>query len=618
MLTGLLIVTLVSCTGGDDQPEPSLSSVGAPGEAQPDGVVRVIVGRNSVSPLSHATALDPQTDWWNDSFEVFRCCLLRTLLSHLGAPTAEGGAILHPDLAAGLPGVSADGLTWTFRLKTGIAYAPPLQRTDVVARDVIRALEREATIGSYAFFYEVIEGFAAVSGGEAASISGLEAPDDATLVVHLTRPAGDLGDLFSMPATAPIPPLPDDPSARLGVAEGVRRYGRSLVATGPYMIEGSEELDLSVPPRDREPIAGYEPGSSLTLVRNPSWSAETDDLRPAYTGRIELTLGTPIGEAVRAIEAGEADLYLYDAPAPQIPVDVVQRYLDHPELGVAVEIETRDVIRYITMNLAVPPLDDIHVRRAINLAIDRERLRELRGGPLVGDVAGHVALDSLENGYLSRYAPYPNSLPDARDEMARSRYDRDRDGRCDDASCRGLLLLSATGIFPELAAMAESVRADLHTIGIDLRIETIGYEDQYERLADPSAQVPMGIGLSWGKDFLNASSFVDTLFSRKTIGSYNLSLVGATPDQLAGWGYATRSVPSVDRDIERCQELVGDLQVRCWAELDQLLMTDVVPWVPYFIENRVQLLSSSVVSYAFDQFAAQPALDRIAVAADPN
>ncbi len=67
------------------------------------------------------------------SFELFRCCLLRTLMSYNGQPTSEGGAELRPDLADGLPEVSPDGLTWTFRLKPGIRYAPPFADREIVA-----------------------------------------------------------------------------------------------------------------------------------------------------------------------------------------------------------------------------------------------------------------------------------------------------------------------------------------------------------------------------------------------------------------------------------------------------------------------------------------------------
>ena len=61
-----------------------------------------------------------------------------------------------------------------------------------------------------------------------------------------------------------------------------------MVASGPYMFEGSDQLDFSVPADEQEPVAGYIPGRSIMMVRNPSWDASTDDLRPAYVDRIEI------------------------------------------------------------------------------------------------------------------------------------------------------------------------------------------------------------------------------------------------------------------------------------------------------------------------------------------
>jgi ABC-type transport system substrate-binding protein len=101
--------------------------------------------RNSV-PGSHGRffyAFDPQEIRYPPAFELFRCCLLRTLLSYNGRPTGHGGTELRPDLATSLPTVSADGLTWTFQLRRGLHYAPPLQKTEIVVQDVIRAVERE-------------------------------------------------------------------------------------------------------------------------------------------------------------------------------------------------------------------------------------------------------------------------------------------------------------------------------------------------------------------------------------------------------------------------------------------------------------------------------------------
>jgi hypothetical protein len=144
------------------------------------------------------------------------------------------------------------------------------------------------------------------------------------------------------------------------------------------------------------------------------------------------------------------------------------------------------------------------------------------------------------------------------------------------------------------------------------------HDEAFDDLTNPRAKVPLAIYPAWGKDFQNASTFITPLFSSKAIGEggFNLSLVGATPAQLRRWGYKVTSVPSVDDKIDECQALVGDVQVRCWAEADQLLMENVIPWVPYVFENKVQLVSDRVIAYSFDQFSNTPALDRIAVSDD--
>ena len=159
-------------------------------------------------------ALDPQFEYYGPAFELFRCCLLRTLLSYNGTPTAEGGAEPRPDLAAELPTVSSDGLTWTFHLKPGLHYAPPYEDVEITSPDVVRGIERmfnppnasmaeafgRLTIGGYESYYQpLIEGTEAFASGTADSISGLETPDDYTLVVHLTEPTGDLAERFTLP-----------------------------------------------------------------------------------------------------------------------------------------------------------------------------------------------------------------------------------------------------------------------------------------------------------------------------------------------------------------------------------------------------------------------------------
>src|SRR5207248_1028196 len=116
------------------------------------------------------------------------------------------------------------------------------------------------------------------------------------------------------------------------------------VASGPYMIEGSEKIDFSKPPDQQQPASGLDP---LVLVRNPSWKRSMDDLRPAYPDRIEFTAydNRPytLLEAVdsdptlfrkaRLAEATEIDDGTLDVIFDsQAPYDQVQRYLGDPIL----------------------------------------------------------------------------------------------------------------------------------------------------------------------------------------------------------------------------------------------------------------------------------------------
>jgi peptide/nickel transport system substrate-binding protein len=566
-------------------------------------------------------ALDPHVPQFYDSLELFRCCLTRTLLSYSGRPTEQGGATLRPDLAARLPDVSPDGRTWTFHLRRGVRYGPPLQDVEVTSHDFVRALERGARVARLASgvsavlnpTYPLIEGYTAYARGRAGSISGLETPDDHTLVIQLTRPAGDLAARLALPDASPVPPSPSEPAARDGVATGhAGTYGRFLVATGPYMIAGSEQLDFRKPPAEQRPVAGFRPGRSLVLVRNPSWSRATDPLRPAYADRISIRLGGTREQAVAAVRRGKADLVVDPGPPPQVAPGEVARYRANPSLG-RVEVHFRDFTRYVSINLATPPFDDVHVRRAMNYVVDKTEAIRRQGGPIVGQPAGHIALDSLLENVLVSYDPYGSAsraeaLARARHEMSLSRYDRNRDGRCDAPACRRVLALSLIGFDAE----APAIRRDLAAIGITLRVETPKDPSRvFASLGDPRRHIPLALNVGYGKDDLNGAGMFPPLFALSAIGNSNYSLLGATPAQLRRWGYRVRRVPSVDDRIAECAALAGGPQTHCWASLDQYLMEQVVPWVPLAFESHVELVPRRVVRYSFDQLAALPALDRI-------
>src|SRR5688572_18475269 len=217
-------------------------------------------------PAGDPGALDPHRDWPApyDSFELFRCCLARNLLSTNGRPVDEGGSHLHPDVAESMPEISVDGLTWTFRLRSGLHYAPPLQEVEITAPDFIRSFHRwmdpQWADEYWPSLFEDVVGAAEYRSGSASSIAGLSSPDAQTLVIRLTKPAGDLAPRLATSALVPIPPSPRDPQAPFGIATGHDdEYGRFVVSSGPYMIEGTPALDFSLPPEEQLPLSGLVP-----------------------------------------------------------------------------------------------------------------------------------------------------------------------------------------------------------------------------------------------------------------------------------------------------------------------------------------------------------------------
>jgi len=584
-----------------------------------------------VSGLWPLDIIDPQAFGYSGiHWELYRCCLLRTLMSYPGHPVERGESMIQPDLAIAYPEVSDDGLQWTFRLRSGLHYAPPFEDTEIVAADLVRALERlgdpqiTAEDLSYAPYFGMIEGFERYHAGAADTIAGLETPDPHTLIVRLTEPTGDLGHRFSLTATAPIP-------AR--AAEGHRSdYFRFLVASGPYMVDGSGSLDPSLPPDQQPPVSGFVPDEALTLVRNPSWTEASDPLRPAFVDRIEIEL-LPLdlqsdrstwSEIADRVDQGSVDFANWTVPEGQ-----VRRYREDPALRERVLDVPLNSLFYVPLNLAVPPFDDVHVRRAVNLVINRAEMVDwmTRHYELdrVAYEVWHVFPDTLEGTLLAGWKPgWASSADDgasvdaAHLEMSMSRYDRDGDGLCDDPACRSArAVVQSEDTTGSLGAWWRQVRGDLATIGIHLEAERLPCLDALEAMGPPAGHVAFSLTTcaGWAPDFPNASTFAPLLDGRSISdeGGLNISLLGASPDQLRGWGYEVEDVPSIDDRIDRCMSLLDTEQVACWAELDQYLMEEIVPWVPLYTLSRTFIASDRIAVWPIDPVAGRPAFDQIAL-----
>jgi peptide/nickel transport system substrate-binding protein len=611
----VLAIVAVAC-GGNNGGTTATGSPSASGTIPTGGTLKLALV-NDVD-----AAFDPQRAYYQINFEFEKCCLGRTLYSTNGLPVDQGGSDLKPDIASAMPKVSSDGLTWTISLKSGIKYSPPFQNTEVTAGDFIRAMMREAdpkVTAAYSFYYTAIAGFSDFSSGKADTISGMTALDDHTLQIKVTEPTGDLGWRLAMPAAAPIPP---SGNAQYGAAQGHEKdWGRFQVSTGPYMFQGEDQIDFSKPADQQQPAAGYVPGRQIVLVRNPSWDASTDDLRPAYVDQITAPIGGDVADLYNKVESGEIDEVFDAAP----PADVLQKYSTNPDLQDQLHVYPQNAVYYASMNMAVPPFDDIHVRKAMNLVLDKAGARQLGGGPLVGVNAGHIFPDGLTNNLEKSYDPY--ATPDdsgsaslAQAEMKQSKYDTNGDGKCDAAVCQNIIAITnTTAPAPRIAALFNQ---NVGEIGMSFDIKAFETSTMYAKCNQLTARYPICLAAGWIQDYPDAYTFGPPLFGGPNApgggalypSCCNYSNTGNTPQQLKKWGYSVTSVPSVDDKLNACAALaVGDQRTQCWVDLDKYLMENVVPWVPRTFSNSTEITGTRVVNYSYDEFGGIMALDHVAV-----
>src|SRR5271167_1605957 len=165
------------------------------------------------------------------------------------------------------------------------------------------------------------------------------------------------------------------------------------------MIEGIDKIDISscaklVSSKGKplEPASGYDGVSNLTLVRNPNYKASTDSTaaRQNLPDEFQFTVDANADDILNKVSAGELD-----DEVSSIPSQTLEKYATQSDLKKYLHTDSGDRTWYLTMNLTQPPFDDIHVRRAMNWIMNKTALVQAWGGPTIGQVANHIAPDTL-------------------------------------------------------------------------------------------------------------------------------------------------------------------------------------------------------------------------------
>src|SRR6266542_1304364 len=570
--------------------------------------------RTALDDFGFTNAFDPTGEYLASAFTMYQA-LGRTLVNYKHIAGAEGNK-LYPDLASAMPTISSDGLTYTFKLKSGLKFGPPVSRA-ITSKDIEYAFERINTkplVAQYGFWYfGVIKGMDG-NAPKPAPVSGIETPDDSTIIFHLEKPTGDFLYRLSMAATAPIP----QEVAKCFTKAG--DYGRFLISSGPYMLQGSDKLDISSCAA-MKPISGFDPTKKILMVRNPDYSQSTDNLRTNYVDGISATIDTNVNDIFNKVQSGALDASFVNQP----PKTVLQQYLTQPAKKSLIHFNPGDVTTYITMNWATPPSADLHVRKAANLIMDKAAMVQAWGGSSFGQIATHIIPPIVLNNQLTQsYDPYATpgfhgDLAKAQAEMKQSKYDTNKDGLCDAAACKNLVMINRN-VTP-WTDLEPVVVSSLGKIGIQVKPRELATSAAYTTVQTVKNNIPVGMNTGWGKDYADAYTFAAPLFAGTSIiptGNTNYSLIGLTPSKASELGVkipAGVTVPNVDSNITDCEmvQATDPARTTCWVNFDKTVMETAVPWVPFLWANNPTINNASLTHYEFDQFSGYVSMTEVAV-----
>jgi len=518
--------------------------------------------------------LDPGQTYYSFAFMV-HYAVNRTLYSF----KPDDSSTPVPDLAEGEPEISPDNKTITIKLRSGVKYAPPVNR-EVTSKDVKYGIERAFTTnvpsGYSTSYFAEIEGAPSepVSIPKLKPFAGLQTPDDHTLVIKLTKPVAQrVAAALVMPISTPVP----EEYARKFDEKSPSTYDQYVAFTGPYMVKNDPETGR---------VTGRDPGKRIEIVRNPNWDKSTD-YRPAYLDSVTIEEGNDdLTVASRRTLAGQM-LMCCDSGQP--PISILKRALTRykDQLGRVPSGGSR----WIALNSTIKPFDNINVRKAIIAGFDRNALRLTRGGEEVGPIA---------QGYIP---PGINGFDQSGGEKGFSEFDWMQhpegdmelakkvmlaagkegvpvtpDGRYDGGD---KLLTIATNADPGLQT-AQVAQTEFNKLGFQLNFRKVPQDTLYTRFCDvPKQKIAICPNVGWFKDFNDPEAMLEPTFDGKAI----------KPAGNVNWSQL--DVPEINEAMAEAALKSGDERAQAWADINKMIV-EQAPGIPYAWDDSFQLASKDL------------------------
>jgi oligopeptide transport system substrate-binding protein len=445
-----------------------------------------------------------------------------------------GTTELVPDLAESYT-VSDDGLTYTFKLRQGVKFHNGREMT---AADVKYSLERTcnpATQSPGAGYYGALKGFDDFQGGKATELSGVQAVDDHTVKIELSRPDSTLLHLVALNFSFVVPKEVVD-------AEG-QDFGHKPVGTGAFKV------------------AEWTSGQSITLERNKDYYKKNEP----HLDKITFQIGQePVVNLLR-LQKGEIDI-----PGDGIPPAKFTEVMNDPTWKQQVIVADQLQTGYVTMNVNIKPFDNVAVRQAVNMAINKDRIVQI-----------------INNRAVPANQPLPPSMPGYDEGFKGYAYDVDgAKAKLKEAGLEGGfetdLYVANTDPQPRIA---QAIQQDLAAIGIKANLRNL---DQGNVIAaggkkDGAPMIWSG-GMAWIADFPDPSNFYTVI----------LGCGGAVE---GGWNWAWYCNPDLDKRAEEANAMTNpadaDKRAAAWGKIFTDLMTDA-PWAPVFNEKAYIIHSARI------------------------
>jgi peptide/nickel transport system substrate-binding protein len=494
--------------------------------------------------------IDPHINYTLQYFQI-NYLLYDGLVTFRKAGDATGFEVVA-DLAETLPEPEDGGRKYVFKLREGIMFA---DGSDLTTEDVVASFQRIFKISgptAGTFYNGIVGADKCLAEPNTCTLEGGVVADAAagTITFNLTQPDGEFLQKIAIPHAAILP-----------VETQLKDYGTEPIpGTGAYMIES------------------YDPNKRLRMVRNPYFKEWSKEAQPAgYPDAIDYDFGLTEEAAVTAIQNGQAD-WMFDPPPPDRLAELGTTYAGQ------VSVHPLTAMWYAPMNTNLAPFDDVRVRQAVNLAIDRDAIVKLFGGANLAQPACQI----LPPGFPS-YEPY---CPYTADPGAKW-------SAPDMAQAKALVAESGTAgqevtIISEDTVVSRAIgvylQDVLNELGYKASVKPISQNIQFTYIQNTNNKVQISIS-QWFQDYPSPSNFLQVLFSCASFTPGSDASVNIA-------GFCDESIDKMMADAQAAAITDPAKAAEIWTQVDKAV-TDAAPVAVLFTPKRVDFISKRVKNFTF-------------------